>query len=99
MKRGRVKLSVVFSMCWLAVLFITAIFSSQLAPQDPSAIDIEGVLLPPSAAHGLGTDPLGRDLLSRMIYGGRISLSVGLVAVAIAFVIGVGRAGVEHTQG
>lgn len=69
---------------------VTAIFAPLFAPYDPLA---QGSLttqayLPPSAAHWLGTDQFGRDLLSRIIYGARISLTIGFVAVAIAVVLG-----------
>lgn len=70
----------------LAVIAIGAPF---LAPYEPTAIDIQNVLSPPSANHPFGTDDLGRDVLSRMIYGSRISLSVGFVAVGIAISIGI----------
>jgi peptide/nickel transport system permease protein len=69
-------------------LFITALLAPLLAPYDPSFIDAERVLTPPSRVHPLGTDQLGRDVLSRIIWGGRISLLVGFVAVGIATVIG-----------
>ena len=60
-----------------------------LTPHDPHAQDLTMRLAPPSSAHPLGTDSYGRDVLSRMLHGGRISLSVGLVAVGIAVAIGV----------
>jgi peptide/nickel transport system permease protein len=69
-------------------LFITALLAPLIAPYDPSFIDAEYVLTPPSYAHLLGTDQLGRDVLSRIIWGGRISLLVGFVAVGITIVIG-----------
>lgn len=69
-------------------LFITALLAPVIAPYDPSFIDAEHVLSSPSRAHILGTDQLGRDVLSRIIWGGRISLLVGFVAVGIATVIG-----------
>jgi peptide/nickel transport system permease protein len=69
-------------------LFITALLAPVISPYDPSFIDAEQVLSPPSRAHLLGTDQLGRDVLSRIIWGGRISLLVGFVAVGIATVIG-----------
>jgi peptide/nickel transport system permease protein len=72
----------------VSALFITALFAPLIAPYDPSFIDAEQVLSPPSRAHLLGTDQLGRDVLSRIIWGGRISLLVGFVAVGIATVIG-----------
>lgn len=72
----------------VSMLFITALLAPLIAPYDPSFIDAERVLTPPSRAHLLGTDQLGRDVLSRVIWGGRISLLVGFVAVGIATVIG-----------
>jgi len=60
-----------------------------IAPYDPTSIDVYNVLSPPSKAHLLGTDELGRDLLSRIIWGSRVSLKVGFVAVGIAITIGI----------
>jgi len=71
----------------VTVLFI-AIFAPWLSPYDPNYIDIHSILLPPSVSHFMGTDGLGRDVFSRMLYGSRISLLVGIVAVGIATVIG-----------
>jgi len=71
------------------MLFIIAIFADVISPYDPSDIDRKHILEPPNADHPLGTDDLGRDILSRMIYGSRISLSVGFVAIGIATVIGM----------
>ncbi len=70
-------------------LFIIALFASLLAPYDPNEIDRNNILSPPDARHLLGTDDLGRDVLSRMIYGSRISLLVGFVAVGISVLIGI----------
>jgi peptide/nickel transport system permease protein len=70
-------------------LFAVALFAPQLAPYDPNAIDLKQVLMPPSAVHLLGTDTLGRDVLSRIIYGAQISLEVGFVAVGISTFIGM----------
>jgi peptide/nickel transport system permease protein len=69
------------------VLFI-AVFAPWLSPYDPNYIDIHSILLPPSVSHFMGTDGLGRDVFSRMLYGSRISLLVGILAVGIATVIG-----------
>lgn len=68
---------------------ILAIIAPLVSPYDPSVIDQESLLMPPSARHLLGTDGLGRDLLSRIIFGARISLSIGLIAVGISVVIGL----------
>jgi len=70
-------------------LAILAVFAPWLAPHDPFAQDLLSRLHPPSSAHWLGTDDLGRDVFSRLVYGSRISLSVGFVAVGIALLIGV----------
>jgi peptide/nickel transport system permease protein len=71
------------------VLFLIAIFADILAPYDPDDIDRRHILEPPSIRHPFGTDDLGRDVLSRMIYGSRISLAVGFVAVGISTIIGI----------
>jgi peptide/nickel transport system permease protein len=73
----------------VAVMLAVALLAPLLAPYDPSAIRVGSILLPPSFDHLLGTDALGRDVLSRMIYGTQISLLVGFVAVGIAVLIGV----------
>jgi peptide/nickel transport system permease protein len=72
----------------VACLFLLSIFAPYLTPYSPDGLDAYHVLLPPSADHWLGTDELGRDVLTRIIYGARISLKVGFVAVGIAVVIG-----------
>jgi peptide/nickel transport system permease protein len=70
-------------------LFVVSIFAPWLAPYDPNHIDLKQVLMAPSQAHLLGTDTLGRDVLSRIIYGSRVSLKVGFVAVGLATLIGL----------
>lgn len=70
-------------------LIIISLSAPLIAPYNPADIDITNVLSPPSGAHPLGTDDLGRDLLSRMIWGSRISLSVGFVAVGISIMTGI----------
>ena len=81
------KIAVAGSIVVLA-LFAVSLLAPWIAPYDPSAIDLKLVLAPPSAAHPFGTDQLGRDVLSRMIWGSRISLKVGFVATGIAMLIG-----------
>ena len=66
------------------ILALTAIGADFIAPYEYQAQDLERYREGPSSAHLLGTDSYGRDVLSRLIYGGRVSLSVGLVAVIIA---------------
>ena len=70
-------------------LFLVSLAASWLAPYDPGFIDLQAVLMPPSGEHWLGTDPLGRDVLSRIIYGSQVSLKVGFVAVGLATLIGI----------
>jgi peptide/nickel transport system permease protein len=69
-------------------LFVVSLLAPWLAPYDPNAIDLTQVLMPPSGVHPFGTDPLGRDVFSRMIWGAGISLKVGFVATGIAILIG-----------
>lgn len=70
-------------------VFILAMFAPFIAPYDPNEINVKAILLGPSIEYWMGTDGLGRDVLSRMLYGGRISLLVGLVAVGISTLIGI----------
>ena len=83
------KLAVV-GLFFVLLLIFTAIFAPWLAPYDPNQMDLVSQLQQPSRAHLLGTDNLGRDTMSRVIYGSRTSLVVGLAAVGIAAVIGEG---------
>jgi peptide/nickel transport system permease protein len=80
---------VIFGLLVLVILALTAIFAQQLAPYDPYKQDLENILQHPSRQHLLGTDPIGRDTLSRLIFGTRTALTVGFVSVSIATVIGV----------
>ncbi|CAJ54306.1 ABC-type dipeptide/oligopeptide/nickel transport systems, permease components [Lawsonia intracellularis PHE/MN1-00] len=75
----------------IIVLFmvVIAVFAPLLAPYDPTELHLNAVLEPPSNTFLLGTDALGRDVLSRLLYGARASLGVGFIAVGIAVVIGV----------
>lgn len=85
---GKNKLAVA-GLVIVLLLFVIAIFAPYLAPYSPTAYDLDSILLPPSMTHPLGTDAQGRDVLSRLIFGARISLSVGFVAVSIYVVIGI----------
>lgn len=69
-------------------LFAVSLLAPLITPWEPDAIDAYNVLLPPSAEHWFGTDELGRDVFTRVVYGARISLKVGFVSVGIAVVIG-----------
>lgn len=73
----------------MLVLILLAVFANQIAPFDPIKRDVKNRLQAPSQTHLLGTDELGRDILSRIIYGGRVSLWVGLASVLASLVIGV----------
>ncbi|MCX8070322.1 MAG: ABC transporter permease, partial [Thermodesulfovibrionales bacterium] len=84
----RNKLSVV-GLCIVIFLSLTAIFAPLIAPYEPTKINVYNILSPPDRNHLFGTDELGRDLLSRMIWGARASLKVGLLAVGIAISIGI----------
>lgn len=72
----------------MLVMVAMAVFAPWLATHDPEATDIANRLEPPSREHWFGTDRYGRDVFSRMLYGARVSLTVGLVAVGIAVSIG-----------
>jgi peptide/nickel transport system permease protein len=72
----------------LAIIMIAAIFAEAFSPYLPNQQNLRNRLAPPSAEHLLGTDQFGRDVLSRIIHGGRVSLQVGFVAVAIALAAG-----------
>ena len=70
-------------------LFLIALFAPIISPYNPDDIDRKHILEPPGVYHPLGTDDLGRDVLSRMIWGSQISLSVGFVAVGLSTLIGM----------
>jgi peptide/nickel transport system permease protein len=73
----------------LILLVLTAIVGPYLAPQDPLAMDLDSLKQPPSKAHILGTDSKGRDIFSRIVFGARISLAVGISASALSLCIGI----------
>ncbi len=73
----------------ISSILLLAAIAPLIAPYDPNAIDVKAILLAPSQLHLMGTDGLGRDVFSRMLYGARISLMVGFVAVGIATLIGI----------
>ncbi len=73
----------------LLVLVFTALLAPVIAPYDPLRVDPVNAMLPPSAEHWMGTDTLGRDQFSRVVYGARISLRLGVVSVGIAMILGV----------
>ena len=73
----------------LILLVLTAVVGPYLVPQDPLAMDLDSLKQPPSKAHLLGTDSKGRDIFSRIVYGARISLAVGIIASALSLSIGI----------
>jgi peptide/nickel transport system permease protein len=73
----------------VAIFVLVAALAPLLSPYDPVATDFAEVLTPPSAKHPFGTDDIGRDILSRVIYGSRVSLQAGLFTVAVALSIGL----------
>lgn len=77
-----------FGALLVTIAALAALLAPWLAPHDPEALDFTSVLAPPSAAHWFGTDELGRDALSRILYGARASLFVGFVSVAGSLVVG-----------
>jgi len=79
----------VFGAGIILILALVAIFAPFVAPYDPGAIDVEDALLRPQASHLFGTDLLGRDIFSRMVYASRIALSIGIIAVGIATLLGI----------
>jgi peptide/nickel transport system permease protein len=72
-----------------ACLALLALAAPLISPWDPNRPDVKKILTPPSKQHVLGTDQLGRDVLSRMLFGARVSLAVGFVSVGIAAFIGI----------
>ncbi|MCB0163663.1 MAG: ABC transporter permease, partial [Anaerolineae bacterium] len=73
----------------VAAIVVIALLAPILAPYDPNLPNADQLYQPPSPAHPMGTDEIGRDILSRMIYGARISLTVGLATMLLAGVIGI----------
>lgn len=87
-KRLKANIPAMICLFIIIILIIVAVFPSIFAPYDPNKQSLADMLQKPSAKHIFGTDEYGRDILSRIIYGVRISLSVGLVSQAIASIIG-----------
>jgi peptide/nickel transport system permease protein len=86
---GRRNVLASVGMVLVAVFIIFALFAPWIAPQNPSNIDLPSRLQPPSGAHWFGTDELGRDIFSRVIYGARISMLVGSSVVAGSLLLGL----------
>jgi peptide/nickel transport system permease protein len=73
----------------VVVMLLASLFAPLLAPHDPLEVDVYNRLVGPSAQHWLGTDQLGRDILSRVLFGGRIALKVALIAISVAMGAGL----------
>jgi len=73
----------------IAIFLLCALFAPWIAPDDPASIDLPGRLMGPSRTHWFGTDELGRDILSRIVYGARISMLVGGSVVAVSLTLGL----------
>ena len=78
----------VVGLIMLGLLFFSAVFAPWITPYPPNAVDIFHILAAPSPAHLLGTDEVGRDVLTRLIYAGRISLSIGVAVALSASIVG-----------
>src|SRR2546428_12229917 len=87
-RRLRRHRSAIVGLVIVGALASAAVFAPVIAPADPITQDLGARLLPPSQRHWLGTDDLGRDLLTRLVFGGRVSLTVGIVSVGIALAAG-----------
>ena len=89
LERSRKQPLAAVGLALLVIFVISALFAPWLAPHDPAALDLHGRLVGPSASHWFGTDELGRDILSRTIYGARISLIVAVSVVGLSLAIGL----------
>lgn len=72
---------------YVAAIAIVALFAPLIAPYPPDAVDLAARLTAPGDGHPLGTDDVGRDVLSRMIYGARVSLIVGILATLLSLIV------------
>ncbi len=78
----------VFGMVIMAIIILLVVFVDQIVPYDPETPDLDNMLAPPSLQHPFGTDELGRDMFTRTMHGGRVSLIVGVFAMLVAVTIG-----------
>ncbi|WP_138420699.1 nickel transporter permease [Aquibacillus sediminis] len=76
-------------LCLILLLILTAIFAPLIATHEPTSQDIINRYQAPSSEHWLGTDELGRDIFSRIVYGTRISIQIGVIAVGISAIVGI----------
>jgi len=89
----------VLSLVILLIFAAGAVFAPALATHDPDTVDLFARLAPPSAAHYIGTDDTGRDIFSRLVFGGRITLIVGLVSAFISIMLGATLGGIAGFSG
>jgi ABC-type dipeptide/oligopeptide/nickel transport system permease subunit len=89
----------VFGFIVLVILCILSILTPWIAPHDPAAIDLFNIQAPPSPEHWMGTDDLGRDTLTRLLYGSRVTLLVALSATTIGVLVGVVLGGISGYYG
>jgi len=89
LKRFLSKKSSTISLFVVILFILLSFFAPLISPYEPDLINVDKILLPPSLEHPFGTDALGRDVFTRVMYGGRVSLLVGFVAEGIAVIIGV----------
>ncbi len=82
------KIALVVAVVYVAILFLMSVFANYIAPYNPYTVNLNQIFLPPSFKHLMGTDYLGRDVFSRILYGARYSLGASVLAVALALVIG-----------
>jgi peptide/nickel transport system permease protein len=73
----------------VGLILLCTVFAAQLAPYDPLEVDVYNRLVSPSWQHWLGTDQLGRDILSRVLFGGRVAMKVALVAISVSMSLGL----------
>jgi len=93
------KLTTIIALAVIILSAITAIFAPWLAPYPYDQQDMTAILQSPNTAHILGTDNLGRDLLSRLIYGARVSLSIGLLTSIVALAVGTAYGAISGYKG
>ena len=77
-----------FAIITLAIILLLSIFAPLISPYDPVKVDMTNALVPPCTEHLLGTDALGRDVLSRLLYGGRSSILLSIVASIMTMTLG-----------
>lgn len=87
-----------WSLLLLGMMLAAIVFGPVIRPVDPNALDLANAAAPPSVAHPLGTDESGRDVMARLLYGGRVSLAVGLASVVCSLMVGISLGTVAGTH-